>query len=402
MINQSRIQEWVELYLEHIQKVTPEAHVSEEEGYKFKAVENFQKNFDENASDFAEMLGRAILPNNLVLGSWYFPRKMLFIFATDDADQTRTILRALFDESKPAGERIDSAEASFDILMAERNKRLGEESHHFMGVRFLSLLLGYRYPDVHDALKPREWRSFCKFIDSDFAIPSGTSSGAQYEAFRPYVEALRKTILTMPEVDSLRKELTDGLRFKDAAFHWMAQDVIYVTSRVIAKGGVEDVGAEDLETETAEEESAVEEEEREAATIDDRFAYEDDLQNFVTENFDKLQLGAKLSIYTDSQGRTGTYYPTEYGEIDILATDEQGNYVVLELKRDRAADQAVNQLGRYMQWVDENLASKEGKSVRGILLAHRGNRALLGSVRALRFPVEIVYYSIALSLNQLH
>ena len=71
------------MYLRHIAEITPEVHVTEEEGYKFKAVDIFQRNFDIEAKDLVTMLDTSIVNNNLVTGSWYFPRKMLLIFAKE-------------------------------------------------------------------------------------------------------------------------------------------------------------------------------------------------------------------------------------------------------------------------------------------------------------------------------
>jgi RecB family endonuclease NucS len=141
-------------------------------------------------------------------------------------------------------------------------------------------------------------------------------------------------------------------------------------------------------------------EEGKTVTINDRFAYEQYLQMFCQENFEKINFFSNLSVYTDDTGKQGFYYGTNYGEIDILATDANGNFVVIELKRERAADKAVNQLGRYMQWVDENLAAKNNKQVRGILIAHTCNNSLLGSVKALRFPVTVLLYKLKIDLTE--
>lgn len=399
MNNSAKIKEWINLYLAHIAAITLEKHVRDEEGYKFKAVDNFQRHFDINAKDLAGMLDCAIENNNLVAGSWYFPRKMLLFFASEEPERTRAALRTLFDQDRPTGERMDIAEEEFDKLIADRNKRLNENKHSFISIRFLSLLLGYRFPLKENALKPREWKRFCRFVDENFDIPRKTSIGAQYKIFFSYTESLRLAIKQLLEIDKIRIKLTEGLDFKDEEFHWMAQDVIYVVSRLIAEGKVGDVGEEGAETEISED--GEDEEEREPATTGERFTFEEDLQNFIEENFENISFGGQLRIYTDSSGRQGLYYPTEYGEIDILAVDENGNYVVFELKRDRAADHVVNQLGRYMQWVEENLALKNNKSVRGIILAHRGSKSLYGAAKALRFPVTIMIYRLRVELADL-
>lgn len=57
----------------------------------------------------------------------------------------------------------------------------------------------------------------------------------------------------------------------------------------------------------------------------------------------------------------------ESGGIDLYAQDAQGRYVVVELKRGRATQHAVSQLGRYVRSVQGTLPA--GVVVRGILAA---------------------------------
>jgi RecB family endonuclease NucS len=58
------------------------------------------------------------------------------------------------------------------------------------------------------------------------------------------------------------------------------------------------------------------------------------------------------------------------GPIDLLGQDlKSGRFVVIELKRDRAADRVFGQLSRYMGWVRKNLAG--GDEVLGVIVAAR-------------------------------
>ena len=68
---------------------------------------------------------------------------------------------------------------------------------------------------------------------------------------------------------------------------------------------------------------------------DDEFAFalEAHLRDFIAHNLATLPLTHKnLRLYTDDQLRKGIEYPTEVGPVDILAVDEQGNFIVFELK----------------------------------------------------------------------
>lgn len=57
--------------------------------------------------------------------------------------------------------------------------------------------------------------------------------------------------------------------------------------------------------------------------------------------------------------------PTDVGGIDLFARDAHGTLVVVELKRAKAAQEAVHQLARYVQSVQRHA----GERVRGILAA---------------------------------
>lgn len=390
MINQQKIQEWTEVFLKHIREIGPERHVNEEEGYKFKAVEIFQQNFDMAAPDFATMLETSIEDNNLAKGSWYFPRKMLLIFANEHPTETKEALRLLFDESKPVAERIDEVTGRFKHLMDVRNQKLNENSHSFIGIRFLSLLLGYRFPGIHNAIKPREWRVFCKYIDEDFKIPSHASDGEKYQIFDQYIKRLRDYIRDVSEIKNLRDQLTRGLVFRDEEFGWMAQNVIYVTARVLAgQYGKDDaILKEPITQEISEGDEEISEE-----MI---FPKEENLESFIIKNWKSI-FGDTLELYIDEDGTGGQQYTTDVGFIDILAKDTGGNLVVIELKRSVSGAAVIGQILAYMQWVQENLAS-ENQKVRGIVIVSEGNKSLFAAQKAVADKIEIKYYRVNLNL----
>lgn len=95
------------------------------------------------------------------------------------------------------------------------------------------------------------------------------------------------------------------------------------------------------------------------------FGLESDLREFIAANISTIDVtGKKLHLH---EGRTGVEFSTGAGIIDILAADEQANFVVFELKLGRGPDRAMGQLLRYMGWVQRNLA--KGKQVYGIIVA---------------------------------
>jgi hypothetical protein len=95
------------------------------------------------------------------------------------------------------------------------------------------------------------------------------------------------------------------------------------------------------------------------------FAYEKDLQNFLSKNLSVIEPGLKL--YED-EGINGIEFGVGGRYIGILAVDKANNYVVIELKVSRGYDRVIGQILRYMAWIHKNQAD-EGQSVRGIIIA---------------------------------
>jgi len=95
------------------------------------------------------------------------------------------------------------------------------------------------------------------------------------------------------------------------------------------------------------------------------FAYEKDLQRYLSKNLNILERG--LQLYKDEEtGADGIEFPAGDRSIDILALDKDNNYVVIELKVSKGYDRVVGQVLRYMSWVKMNLAENE-QTVRGSL-----------------------------------
>jgi hypothetical protein len=395
-ISEQKLRQWVDMYLHHVQEITPEIHVRDEEGYKFRSVEKFQKNFSEDASDFAAMLDRSIENTNLVVGARHFPRAMLLEFAQEFPEETIAALKLLFDQSKDVGKRLDETQALIEKIMSERNKKRGKKDISFMGLRFLTLLLAFRYPNACNAVKPREWKVFCRFVEEEFAIAQHTSIGNQYKHFDAYIEPLRMYIKTLPPIRNLRDQLTRGLDFRDEEFRWMTQDVIYVTARVLAKSKSEPESAHEV----VQERDVNQDETGETTTglPSMQFPLEEYLENLMVKNWDSIDFGEDLELFTDEDGTPGQQYVTEVGIIDILARSRNGDFVVIELKRGSSDSKVIGQVLAYIDWVQNNLAAKNQK-VRGMVIAASGNKALLAARNQVADKVSLKYYSVKLQLK---
>lgn len=125
------------------------------------------------------------------------------------------------------------------------------------------------------------------------------------------------------------------------------------------------------------------------------FAYERDLQSFLSKNLQKIEQG--LRLYED-EGITGIEFPAGGRFIDILAVDKNNNYVVIELKVSRGYDRVIGQLLRYMSWIEKHQADA-GQSVRGIIIAKEITEDLILATSRIK-DVELFEYELSVSLKK--
>jgi endonuclease len=152
-------------------------------------------------------------------------------------------------------------------------------------------------------------------------------------------------------------QLRDGLKRKGWTVNETDEEV-----RILRPEIAEDATTVSVLGESAEEETTLDPEEQ------FEFALESHLRDFIARNLATLPIrNRRLKLFMDSSNRRGVEYPTDVGPIDILATDEQGNFFVFELKLSRGPDRAMGQLLRYMGWVKRALAGQH--EVHGIIVA---------------------------------
>lgn len=97
----TKIKEIIDLYKADFPRI------DSEERYKWIAVKHFQDNWDVDAPDFADMLGRAFAKRiNLLDVGVVRPLEVMSFFAKREPETVRRLYRTLFDESLPLDSRI--------------------------------------------------------------------------------------------------------------------------------------------------------------------------------------------------------------------------------------------------------------------------------------------------------
>lgn len=124
------------------------------------------------------------------------------------------------------------------------------------------------------------------------------------------------------------------------------------------------------------------------------FFFEKQLEDFLVSNWDRTPLAKEYEIFEESGQKCGQQYRTNTGPIDILGQKrDKSDFLVIELKRDRASDVVVGQTLRYMGWVKEHLCNSSQK-VTGCIIAQRKDEKLdyalkhVSSIRFLKYEVD--------------
>jgi hypothetical protein len=126
------------------------------------------------------------------------------------------------------------------------------------------------------------------------------------------------------------------------------------------------------------------------------FYMEQQLEDFIIENWESTELGKKYELIYEEGALKSQQYITDIGRIDILAKDKaNGNYVVIELKKNQTSDDTVGQILRYMGWVSEK---KGDKSVKGIIVAGKYDEKLYYAKQMMK-DIDVFLYEVNFSLK---
>jgi hypothetical protein len=99
---------------------------------------------------------------------------------------------------------------------------------------------------------------------------------------------------------------------------------------------------------------------------------EKDLEEHLEKHLDKIEAGLKI---------IGRQHKTEVGPIDLYARATNGDLVVIELKKGRAADKVFGQICRYIGCIKEDHA-EDGENVRGYIIGRQVDEKLRYATKA--------------------
>jgi len=129
------------------------------------------------------------------------------------------------------------------------------------------------------------------------------------------------------------------------------------------------------------------------------FALEKYLQEFIVENFEQI-FGGRFKVYKDENGNEGNQYLTDVGYIDILAQKDDGDFVVIELKKGKSGDEVVGQTLRYIAWVRQHLGRDDKPArVTGMIITQKPDKRLEYAIREVADKMQLKHYQVTFKLT---
>ena len=122
------------------------------------------------------------------------------------------------------------------------------------------------------------------------------------------------------------------------------------------------------------------------------------VRTLVVEQPGLLEKG--LCIHSDAEGHpAGVDYQTPVGGIDLLACDEQGDFVVVMVPSPAEVDDIVPEILQRIGWVRRHLA--DGADVRGIVVLRQLPEALAYAAAGVAGTVRFKAFRVALSFHDI-
>lgn len=206
------------------------------ENYKWKAVKQFQDNWDVNASDFSEMLSRSLEKTyNLLASANNFPKGMMSEFAKAAPEEVRAMFIALFDESRDVFERMDEFKHQSSVLLEKYGNGAAQ---HYQYENAISTYLWLRYPDKYYIYKFSEVKTVASELESDYQF----RKGAYAENIRNFLNLYDEISAALKEdaelVNLLHSHLTDDC-YPDSELKTLTIDVGFYISRVFLQKNID-------------------------------------------------------------------------------------------------------------------------------------------------------------------
>jgi len=217
----------VKSYIEEYKRNFNQVH--DKEIYKWKAIKQFQDNFDINSTDFYSNLDTSLSKAaNLLDSGQYFPKRMLLKNVQKSPEQLREMFKILYDEDQDVLERIENFRSDFKLLSKKNFPKLKND---YQDDRALIVYLALNYPERYFFYKFRMFKDFAKKIEFAYKPIRGKIENiGQYQSL---CELVRYEIENDQELLNLHENRLDGQCYRDKNYNVLTQDFIYAVVKYL-------------------------------------------------------------------------------------------------------------------------------------------------------------------------
>lgn len=202
----------------------------ENEKYKWEAIQHFQKYWDIETENFADMFKKATEKTYNLLSSGYaYPRATILNFAQADPQTTREMFRSLYDESLDLADRVAEFQSTAEEIRLKYTD--GTWNKHYQNTNAISTYLWLKYPDKYYIYKYDVYRDVASELDSGYKPKKDGSVDTMLDGYNFYDE-IHKYIMEDREFRELLEKVYDSKCYKDPYLKTLVMDFGYFLSRV--------------------------------------------------------------------------------------------------------------------------------------------------------------------------
>lgn len=310
--------------------------VNQQEIYKWKAVKQFQDNWDIDAKDFYSMLDNSLkLVANLLDSGQYFPKRMLLENTKAAPEKIRTLFKYLFDEEYDIFERIELFRSDFKKLNEENFTDLKDYQDHRAVIVYLAL----RFPERYFFYKQRMFKSFAEKINYSYTPVAGRIENIGQ--FQTLCNLLKHELSKDQELLKLHKNRISDECYYDENLNILTQDFIYAVVRHLETKEI-------IEHKKVGEIVTIKLQSTEISITETEVDFTPRTVNFIQNNIENKRIGDLGELWVverEKQKLQRTNKPKlakkvkhvakEKGDglgYDILSYDQDGNKIYIEVK----------------------------------------------------------------------
>ena len=195
--------------------------IDSEERYKWIAVKHFQENWDINASDFSDMLGRAFSKHvNLLDSGVARPLSNMVFFAKREPETVRSLFKTLYDESIPLEQRISDFTNGVDLFVTKMNQEDTQWKSSFQDQHAISVYLTFRYPENYYIYKYSILKSVAPLLGF-------ISTSDRMITYREMCDDIRKVAVSDKDLIAMNHNRLGDDCYKDPENRMLAMDIAW-------------------------------------------------------------------------------------------------------------------------------------------------------------------------------